>query len=175
VRPALSVYQRFDAMNRKTQYGYDADGRQTLVIHPDSTTSVPVVDRTIYDDNGNPVIHVDPGGHVTQTVYDGLNRPTEVDVLKSSDYLLSGTITVLSSRTTKYDNDGSVLSETDENGNTTAFTYDDAGNKLTETEAPTGTATVGNTTTFGYECVQTSHDRLTGASPVSVRSQPPSS
>jgi YD repeat-containing protein len=120
------VSESIDAEGRLTTYGYDADGRQILVVHPDGGQ-----DQTVYDASGNPSVRIDPCGHVTRTLYDGLNRPYEADVLPSSQYLngqstdpLGNTLTPLSKRITTYDNDGSVLSVTDENDNPTTYAYD---------------------------------------------------
>ncbi|MEW4454562.1 RHS repeat-associated core domain-containing protein [Bremerella sp. JC817] len=83
-------------------------------------------------------------GVVTEYVYDANGRRT------STTYAV-GTANEASTSTT-YDSDGNVLTQTDELGNTTTYTYDDLGRQLTITSAdPDGAGPLSATvTTYTY-------------------------
>lgn len=81
-----------------------------------------------YDDAGNPVFQIDPLGRITQTIYDGLNRPVEVHHPQDAN-------TPASSSKTFYTPAGLVWRTLDEEGAET-LTYHDYAGRPTHVVAP---------------------------------------
>jgi RHS repeat-associated protein len=69
-----------DPRGMVTTFQYDKAYKVRLKMLTDTTytPAKQVTVRTYYDDAGNAVYQEDPLGRITQTVYDGLNRPVEV-------------------------------------------------------------------------------------------------
>ena len=150
-----------DPLGNRTQFVYDADGRQTQVTLPDPDGAGPLLSptrqttydnlgRTIrtlderqvetlftYDLNSNLTSLRDPGGNTTSWVYDGLDRQVrETNALGAS-------------RLWEYNARGELTSQIDRNGRQTKWVYDGLGRATTETWL-TG-ATVNNTLTYTWD------------------------
>ena len=145
----------------RTNYGYDLLDRLTQIEHFDPLGAV--VDRHSYTlgPNGNRLQHAELQGRVVDFSYDDLYRLTEEDVTDPDigDRLLSWTYDAVGNRFTQdrvditgtttttysFDENDRILSETQTGAapGSTAFTYDDNGNRLTQTD--------GTTTTFEYD------------------------
>ena len=156
-----------------TTYQYDALGNLIQTAAPLSRTT-----GSTYDANGNKTSDTDARGNVTTYQYDALNRlsittyPNQTtstntydfrnNVVKATDqngnvtlngYDLAGRLTSVTraygtsnASTTKYtyDNAGRKVSETDALGHTTSYSYD-AGNRISQTDGNS------NTTGFQYD------------------------
>ena len=152
-------------LGQTTTYAYDAVNRLTGVTNAQGTTS------TTFDANGN-VIRIDrPNGSATVTTYDTRNRVTDIShqdaaggVLASSAY----THNARGQRSSETNADGTHSSHTYDasgrltdstvtnaqgNTSTTSWTFDAAGNRLTQTHN-------GITTTYTVDA----NDRLTQTS-----------
>ncbi|HET9656648.1 MAG TPA: RHS repeat-associated core domain-containing protein [Kineosporiaceae bacterium] len=131
-----------DPLGHTTSYGYDAAGRRTSVTDPGGHTTgygydnagqaTTVTDArgkittTGYDSLGRPATVTDPDGHTTVTVYDSLGRRTRQDQGTSQPLTTTGTWT--------YDLAGNLLTDTDGNNHTTSYGYDDAGRRTSTTD-----------------------------------------
>jgi RHS repeat-associated protein len=142
--------------NVKTQYGYDALGRQITTTNPrgvvtktdydldgretqttanyvsggtsDSQTNV--ITTTKYDGAGNATQAIDAKQNKTTTIYDADNRATEIKVQDSGNTVVQHTLTT-------YDVVGNkVSSQVIDNAHnpTTTYTYDAANRLLTQTD-----------------------------------------
>ncbi|MFP4662229.1 MAG: discoidin domain-containing protein, partial [Halanaerobiales bacterium] len=93
-----------------------------------------------YDSLGNELQVVDGKGRIKDSYYDSLNRLIE-EKLPAGEYVLPGdkhkTNNYRPTITYSYDNNGNKISETDANGNTTFYTYDGV-NRLIEIENARG-------------------------------------
>jgi YD repeat-containing protein len=139
-------------LNLQTKWEYDAKGQAVKVTDPrgvvteytfdlDGRTIKQVVDPTglaqatnwTYDAEGRALTVVDPNGATTQYVYDTLGRRT-------SETVDAGTGKLNLKRSYTYDDAGNVLSATDARGKVTRYRYDDAG-RLSYTADPAGSVT----------------------------------
>ena len=137
-----NVDQTTDPLGHVTQIEYDALNRPvtTTVNYIDGFFDPAKPDEDVrsimhYDAVGNVDQTIDPLGHVTQTTYDALNRPTVVT------NPLSGT------NITTYDSVGNVIATTDALSRTTTYSYDNL-NRLTAVTDP-----ISGTTTYEYDAL----------------------
>ena len=110
-----------------TQYAYDANDNETLVIDPLGNRT----ERT-YDLTTNNLLSE------TQRISDGNGGFTEITTTYTYDSFSNPTSIVDSRGNTTafaYDSRGNLLSQTDAEGNVTTFTYDSAGNLTSMTDA----------------------------------------
>ncbi|MFE7573475.1 DNRLRE domain-containing protein [Streptomyces sp. NPDC057521] len=122
-----------DAAAYTTDYGYDALGRQTEAKAPPVTaetrdggaSTVRPVTRTGYNAFGDPTDQQDPDGNVTHTTYDGLGRETATTL---PGYTPPGGSPLVTRTSRTYDSAGRPVTETDELGGVTTYTYDQLGN-----------------------------------------------
>ncbi len=159
-----NVLTKTDANGNVTSYDYDENGNMTKVTDASGNsvknvynkdnliTSMKTVDDTEilidYDENGLLSETTDAEGNTTSYINDRKGNVTGM-----ADEI--GTV-----MKAKYDKDGNVIETTDSAGNKTVNTFDDAGNRLTQTTyAMTETGTVERTTRYIYndagELVQT--------------------
>jgi RHS repeat-associated protein len=139
-----------DPMGNNLIYNYDGygnlirftdqEGNTTRFTYNNAHGLVDIIDsrgikvaRTIYDDNGRVIAHIDADGNRIEYEHDVQGRQ---EVIK--DQL--GRITVY-----EYDEDGNVVNVIDPNGKSTRYTYDSKGNKLSETDP------LGHTKKFLYD------------------------
>lgn len=117
-----------DAEGRAVSYTYDPDGRTTKIDYSEASTA----DVTfVYDKNGN-VVEMTDGTGVTKRVFDGLDRPIEVENGKKEvvkyEYNLAGDITKLTypngkAVTRGFDSLGRLISVVDWFGKESKFNY----------------------------------------------------
>jgi RHS repeat-associated protein len=121
-----------NALTETTRFTYDALGRLL-------STNDPLGQHTDfeYDANGNLVAQIDPLGRSTSYTYNAANRLTAVTYPDGSE------------RTYILDYRGNILTETDETGMVTEYRYDLAG-QLTRLTTAAGTSAEA-TTTFTYD------------------------
>ncbi|GFZ31506.1 hypothetical protein CSC2_20320 [Clostridium zeae] len=129
-----NVFTVTDGENNTTTYEYNSIGWKTKATSPQGYLT-----EYFYDNNGNVEKTILNHSSVTRTVYDSLGRVIKVisanvydsskDDLSNHDYSADAGI-----RYTYYSN-GKVKAATDAENNTTTYTYDVYGNKLTETKA----------------------------------------
>ena len=116
-----------------TLYQYDQRGCMVRVINPMAEEQV-----YVYDGNGNPVTVTDEEGNETTVRYDLNNQPVELcygdgrqavfrynrrgELVEMKDW--NGTAVM------EHDLLGRLTKVTDHNGNTTGYTYDAAGNRI---------------------------------------------
>ena len=141
-----------DPLKRIWKYEYDAAGDRIAEIDPEGNKR-----SWVYDENSVETAMVSPRGHVTgadealfttTTERDAQGRPIRV-------------IAPLKDETAyKYDGDGNVESETDAEGNTTAYTYN-ADNEKTQAREADGTLTETGYDGAGEVTSQTDGDRQT--------------
>jgi RHS repeat-associated protein len=148
--PAGHVTQSTDALGHTTTYSYDPAGRLTRSADPLGNTTT-----YSYDANGNRTQTTAPDGQTTAYTYDALNRLTQTtypdgtrsqtdwrsDGLKQAETAPDGSV-----RRYAYDPAGRLSQVTEHNGGeTTTYTYDEAGNKTAQTDAQ------GRTTRWDYD------------------------
>jgi YD repeat-containing protein len=147
-----------DAKGNRTDYTYDTAGRRTATTLPQVTNGVggelvrPQI-STVLNRGGTPDTAIDPNGRQTTYQYDASGRPTQITFADGS------------SVTQQFDALGRRVSITNEDGQPTTFsydglgrlkaasglkgfatyTYDEAGNLLTQTDA------LGRVTQFRYD------------------------
>ncbi|MDR0569952.1 MAG: InlB B-repeat-containing protein [Clostridiales Family XIII bacterium] len=123
----------------RTLYEYDLLGRLTAkkehYLTPAGAWKTAVIQRNEYDAAGNLSRSADAvqavGGAYAQYAYDNANRLLSTRTPKEKN----GSQITYDEASRTLDGLSNVLTETDANGNTTAFTYDDDGNRLTEAKA----------------------------------------
>ncbi|MFZ2095373.1 MAG: SBBP repeat-containing protein, partial [Anaerolineales bacterium] len=147
-----TVKEAIDNAGNITYYCYDQLNRVVKTIDnptvpdpciqytPTSNADQDVINQTIYDESGNVIATIDPGGRVTRTYYDNLNRP--VIVVQNftgniqdpppppgwtSDHPDQNIRT-----DTLYDNNGNVQRTTDNDNRITHYCYDKS-NRLIKT------------------------------------------
>ncbi|MGB0743337.1 MAG: LamG-like jellyroll fold domain-containing protein [Opitutales bacterium] len=163
-----------DAVGNLTQNIYDdacacAGRLKATRSFPDpGDTSTYLETSYLYDENGNQRFVTDPKGNVTEFVYDAYNRLVQTNHPKTAEHGTTNTRTeydALGRRVATLDEEGKrtefsydalgrLLEVRQEhptenwstgNWTTTSYTYDEAGNRLSETDAE------GNTTRFEYD------------------------
>ena len=107
-----------DALNRPTNYFYDAAGRLARTTYADRTFTTHQ-----YDAIGNCIATTDELGRTTRYIYDDRNRLVQT-------IFADGTSTRV-----RYNGTGQAVINIDERGNRTLFSYDKAGRLLTTTVA----------------------------------------
>ena len=131
-----------DPKGNATWFTYDSRNRLVTVTHADGTQK-----KIAYDNRGNKSSETDENGVDTLYEYDSLNRlTTQARDMDGNHTINPGDLVT---RFT-YNNVGSKLTQTDPNGNTTHFAYDDLQRLVTTTTAPVPEAPFGYTTTFSY-------------------------
>ncbi|MGD0548718.1 MAG: DUF6531 domain-containing protein [Terracidiphilus sp.] len=136
-----------------TTYAYDALGDLTQTAAPLGRTT-----SSTYDANGNKLSDTDARGNTTSYVYDSLNRLVETDYpngtksTKTYDFrnnVLTATDQAGNVKLNGYDLAGRLTSVTrasgTSNASTTTYAYDNAGRKVSETDA------LGHTTSYTYD------------------------
>ncbi|MDR0488506.1 MAG: toxin C-terminal domain-containing protein [Propionibacteriaceae bacterium] len=122
-----------------TNYTYDATGRVVQVVAPSVTlegkTQRPTT-KTGYDVFGRPVKQVAPNGAITTATYDAAGRVTKI--VEPSVVLSTGKAHTPTSSWT-YNGAGDVVSETRPDGLKSTFTYDNWG-RLVKEVAPASTS-----------------------------------
>jgi RHS repeat-associated protein len=138
-----------DELGHRTEFDYDADGRQTVV-----RDALGDQIKTSYDTAGRAVSTTDALGHTTQFVYDALGRQTQtiyVDGTQTSKtYDVLGRVTAevdQLNRQTRYEYDalGRLTAVVDALGQRTSYGYDEAGDLVTQTDAS------GHVTRYEYD------------------------
>lgn len=154
------VTAQIDALGNRTTFEYDLAGRRTK-----TTDALGNEHQFDYDVDGNLVKETDALGHITTYVYDKLDRKVETlfhnasSVKTGLDALgrkVSATDQAAMVTQFEYDKLGRLtkvispkadpLDDT-EQANETSYTYDEAGNKLTQTDAE------GRTTRWTYDAM----------------------
>jgi YD repeat-containing protein len=113
-----------------TRFLYDNLDRLTATIDNVNTTN-----RFGYDSRNNRTLHVNGRGNVVRYTYDGLSR--RLDTIREMTDTGDGTGTVVDTIVTREDWDDSsrLIGQADDNGNTTAYTYDPLDRKIATTYA----------------------------------------
>ncbi|MFN9198506.1 MAG: hypothetical protein ACK5WR_10575, partial [Planctomycetaceae bacterium] len=149
-----------DPLGNRTQFVYDADGRQTRVILPDPDGTGPLLSptrQTSYDNLGRTIATTDERGGQTQFTYDLANNLTSLRdpggnsttwAYDALDRQTSETNPLGASTSWSYNARGELTSQTDRNGRVTNWAYDGLGRLLTETWLA-GTTAV-NTLTYAW-------------------------
>ena len=130
-----------------TAYTYDAYGNVATIKDPEGnitlytntilglpiqiTSPAGEVTTIIYNDNGDPLTVTKHGGEKTQYLYDNLGRKIQ-EITPNISAMITDPVGTEGYRYSYYPN-GSLLSVTDPENNTTAYTYDLYGNILSET------------------------------------------
>ncbi len=129
---------------RKASYTYDSKGQLTSTTYANGLT-----ENYHYDNAGNAISMTDSNDRVTINTYDNRgNFITATTGLTVEDIQAgSGAPQIENGSTTTYgyDQAGNLVTITDPEGNETTFTYDGNGNLLSETDGE------GNTTTYRYD------------------------
>jgi RHS repeat-associated protein len=153
--PLNRLVNSIDPLNKTTTYAYDAQDNVTSVTDPRGLTTTYTYDgfgevlsesspdqgttKYTYDKNGNLISTVDARGVTTKRTYDALNRVTALthpDGLEPISYSYdTGSFGI-----------GRLSGFTDESGST-AYTYNERGDILTETQVIGG---VSSTTSYAY-------------------------
>ena len=132
-----------DALGRKTKYVYDASGRLVETIFPDAVSddgddsNNPRV-QMAFDAAGRRIAQTDEEGRTTRFAFDIIGRVTQVvlpnpttganpELVAGESPVTSGTLVTKFS----YDEQGNRLSQTDAEGRTTAWSFDQLGRNLT--------------------------------------------
>lgn len=122
---------RVDANNNTTSYTYDGLGNTLIVVDGRGNT-----DTYTYDKRSNQVSYASSEGVSSHQEYDDYDKVIKVTQDNRS-------------KTNEYDVLNRLVLETDYNGNRTSYTYDQLGNRVSQTIAQ-GTAQAA-TTTFVYD------------------------
>jgi YD repeat-containing protein len=144
-RPGQLCWTR-DAKNNTTSYGYDAQGNLTRIGPP-----APLNPTTIVPDPVSRVSSVTDGnGRTTTYIYDRLDRIKQVLYDGAGECVSPDTCT-----TFNYDNDGNLLSRSDNTGST-GFSYDPL-NRVTGKQLPESSVACAGSDppglVFGYDGV----------------------
>ena len=120
-----------DGLLNTTSYQYDAKGNRTQVtrdMRPNGHGPGPVIDTIVYkvayDRNGRVTSMTDPGNHVTNYLYDGLDRKIR-DIFDDATLIQYG-----------YDPNDNLVSVTDANGSIISITYDGMDRPTAKNVAP---------------------------------------
>ncbi len=113
-----------DPMGNRTDYSYDAIGRNTAVKYPAVNGVRSEVD-TYYDDRDNMIDVKNEKGNYTRAIYDGLGR--QINVLR---YTGSPSSPLLSNETYTYNWQSHVSSHTGPDNNVTTYSYDFLGRQI---------------------------------------------
>jgi YD repeat-containing protein len=145
------VYQSTDTNGHTSTSVYDVAGRRTRMIDALGHESV-----SEYDDAGNLRFFTDAKGRVTEHRYDDLNRRTTtihpaaaLDV-NGNGVIDSGETNVVTTTSTGYDELGRRVSETDANGISKRFVYDQLG-RLTDVVQPAPVSGASLVTSYAYD------------------------
>lgn len=113
-----------------TRFEYDNLNRLTATIDNVNTTN-----RFGWDSRGNRTVHVNGRGNVVRYTYDGLSRP--LDTIRFLTATGDGSGAAIGTITTRqaWDDSSRLLSQTDDNGNATVYTYDALDRKIATTYA----------------------------------------
>jgi RHS repeat-associated protein len=155
-----AIVYTIDARGTTNAFGYDSAGRRTAVTNAYGVPNVQAVYRYFYDESGNLTNVLDALGRGTTNVYDGSRRLVEVRHPNGTTNFTryndagriyeevdpAGVITRFG-----YDSFGRLLAITNAFGTTdqavTSFTYDELGNKMTQTDAEN------HTTRYEYDAL----------------------
>jgi RHS repeat-associated protein len=138
-----------DALGNVTRYSYDANGNLDLLTVADNSVDPNEKATTDfdYDIRGRKTAETDPLGHKTVFTYDNLDYPATVTLADHLSYALpAGSSSV---KTTVYDAEGNLLSETDRVGLSLEYTYTPR-NQVETISRRDATGTFG-VKTFGYD------------------------
>ncbi len=113
-----------DALGNTTQYVYDADGRMIKTIYADGTFTTTTYDPT----TGRKTAAIDQAGQITNYTYDQYGNLASVSLPDPNTAGGADRPTYVYA----YDNYGNLLTETDPLNNTTTYTYDAFGRKVSE-------------------------------------------
>jgi YD repeat-containing protein len=155
-----------------TTYSYDSAGPLTSIVDPNGHTRV----SNVYGSDGRVISQTDALGHTSTFSWDPATSTSTMTDARGgtwqdvySNNVLAARIDPLGDKTTyTYDGNLNLTAVTDANGNTTSYTYDIAGNKISQTDpAPLSYAQTwtydalndviqhvdgrGNTTSYGYD------------------------
>jgi len=134
---AGNVTSKTTGGNRTTAYNYDHRGRLTILTDPMGWQ-----ETYAYDNADNMISKTDRNGHATVNAYDALNRLINTTVngggkSESVSYSYGKTGSQVSESnanvtvTNLYDDAGRLVKQTEPNGVTKDYTYDQRGNRLT--------------------------------------------
>jgi RHS repeat-associated protein/uncharacterized repeat protein (TIGR01451 family) len=176
--PQGRVTQQTDALNNSTAFTYDTNGNrlsQAVTRTKSDGTKETLTTQYQYDANGRLTKTINPDSTFTQTVYNSLGKPSDTfDALKRKthfDYdqngrLVKTTYPDSTFETITYDANDHRLTFTDRANHTTSYTYDAAGrltkttfvdNSTTQTVYDAAGRTIqtidalNNSTSFGYD------------------------
>ena len=163
--PSGLLASETDALGRVTYYEWNSRGLLVKTIYPDNST-----EETVYDDFGNVIQEADVSGNLTSYRYDSLrNKVSETNALgQTTEYSFDipngadcGSCARLQGRPLQviesngrvtdltYDPNGRVTRQVREAGSgleqTSSYSYDLAGNRLSTTNA------LGHTTSFAWD------------------------
>ncbi|MBP1999097.1 RHS repeat-associated protein [Paenibacillus shirakamiensis] len=124
-----------DALGNRTKYRYDSWGRNTSTVSADGTEA-----RTTYNDSARTQTQIDAEGNVQTSSSDIYGRTEKIEEKTAA----ATSLKVMSKST--YDKiNGSLLTQTDANMNTTNYNYDLLGQLMSVTDAN------GDTTKYNYD------------------------
>ncbi|NEP10260.1 MAG: DUF4114 domain-containing protein [Symploca sp. SIO2C1] len=131
-----------DPLGNTTTFTYDDDGDGDVLTETDPLGNVT---RYTYDRFGNVLTTTDPTGQTITNTYDTRGNLTQIAGQASGTLTFSydafGNLTSMEdgsgTNSFVYDAAGNITSQTDALGNTTTFTYDSNGNRLSETTSQT--------------------------------------
>ena len=117
-----------DARGKTTTATYDANGHATAIQGPDPTIAP---ERFTYDSDGNFLTDTSPGGIVTTSTYNSLNKRATTQSTGAGKY------------TYAYDSSGRLTTETSPSGHTTSFQWGTEGTlaSVNETDGTTNEGT----------------------------------
>ena len=158
-----------EPLGRDTLRDYDNNGNLTQLTDPNSNVTTNTYDDAnrllstskdgdttsyTYDLVGNMLSQTDAESRITNYTYDDMNRRESLALLsytENYEYDLVGNLiekaTPANTTNYTYDDLNRVLTETDNIGLVASYTYDNNGNKLSQTDAN------GNTTSFVYNAL----------------------